>query len=144
MASSRWVTKGTRLLLLAVLAMLSALGLVSSRSDRTAAQDPTPRPNIVLIVTDDQRRDTLRYMPSVQRNLRGAGVTFSIATAETPLCCPSRASILTGKYTDNHGIWFNGLPDGGLPSSGTTAATNRRSPPGCGRRDTRPATWGST
>ncbi len=113
MASSRWVTKGTRLLLLAVLAMLSALGLVSSRSDRTAAQDPTPRPNIVLIVTDDQRRDTLRYMPSVQRNLRGAGVTLSIATAETPLCCPSRASILTGKYTHNHGIWWQGLPDGG-------------------------------
>ena len=56
------------------------------------------RPNIVLIVTDDQRWDTLEAMPSVQRLLVDHGMTFTNAFATTPSCCPSRVSLLTGQY----------------------------------------------
>lgn len=71
-------------------------------------------PNVILIVTDDQRFDTLRYMPTVSRQLVGRGVTFSNMFVTNPLCCPSRASILTGQYSHTNGVWQNSGPHGGL------------------------------
>ncbi|MBC8051354.1 MAG: sulfatase [Chitinophagales bacterium] len=68
------------------------------------AQSP---PNIVLIVTDDQRYDTLPYMPKVSALLAERGTEFTNAIITTPTCCPSRASILTGQYAHNHGIEQN-------------------------------------
>jgi N-acetylglucosamine-6-sulfatase len=65
------------------------------------------RPNIVLIVTDDQRWDTLSSMPAVQAELVAKGVTFSNAFAVNPLCCPSRASILTGRYSHTTRVYGN-------------------------------------
>jgi N-acetylglucosamine-6-sulfatase len=65
------------------------------------------RPNIVLVVTDDQRWDTLWAMPTVRAKLVGKGVTFANAFATNPLCCPSRASILTGTYSHTNGVWSN-------------------------------------
>jgi arylsulfatase A-like enzyme len=62
------------------------------------------RPNILLIVTDDQRADTLDVMPAVRRWFVDGGMSFSTAYATTPLCCPSRASFLTGQLLHNHGI----------------------------------------
>jgi arylsulfatase A-like enzyme len=85
--------------LVTALALLAAIGgtvLLISRSD--------DRPNILLIVTDDQRFDTLHGMPAVSRWFVDGGVTFSSAYTTTPLCCPSRASVLTGQYMHNHGI----------------------------------------
>ena len=65
------------------------------------------RPNVVLIVTDDQRWDTLRHMPTVQAELVGKGVTFRNAFVVNPLCCPSRATIFTGRYSHTTGVWGN-------------------------------------
>ena len=70
-------------------------------------QASTVYPNIILIVTDDQRWDSLNYMPTVQTELVAQGVTFSNAFASTPLCCPARASILTGQYAHTHGVIDN-------------------------------------
>ena len=64
-------------------------------------------PNVVLIVTDDQRWDTLSAMPTVQSELVGKGVTFANAVVVNPLCCPSRATILTGLYSHSTGIYRN-------------------------------------
>ena len=50
----------------------------------------------MLIVTDDQRWDTLSGMPGVRRLLGARGMTFENAFVSNSLCCPSRASILTG------------------------------------------------
>lgn len=85
---------------------------------RTALADPPPpddrsAPNIVLIVTDDQRWDTLYGMPSVRSLLAGHGVTFTNAFVTTPLCCPSRASTLSGRYGRANGVWDNVGPHGG-------------------------------
>jgi arylsulfatase A-like enzyme len=63
------------------------------------------RPNILLIVTDDQRADgTMDVMPQTRQWFETGGTRFSQAFATTPLCCPSRASIFSGRYTHNHGV----------------------------------------
>jgi len=62
------------------------------------------RPNIVVIMTDDMRYDDIKYMPNTQRLLVDRGVSFDGAVAASPLCCPSRASFLTGEYVHNHSV----------------------------------------
>ena len=66
------------------------------------------RPNVVVVLTDDQRWDTLSAMPTVRSELVGKGVTFSNAFVVNPLCCPSRASLLTGRYSHSTRIYTNG------------------------------------
>ena len=72
------------------------------------------RPSIVLIVTDDQRWDTLAAMPTVSSELTAKGVTFTNAFVVNPLCCPSRASLLTGLYSHSTGVYDNRGPHGGF------------------------------
>lgn len=64
------------------------------------------RPNIVLIVTDDQRYDTFDVTPAIA-SLRDESVSFNNAFVTNPVCTPSRASILTGLYSKNNGIPTN-------------------------------------
>jgi arylsulfatase A-like enzyme len=61
------------------------------------------RPNVIVIETDDQDNNLLG-METVRRLLAGAGVTFQNSYVTNPLCCPSRATFLTGQYTHNHGV----------------------------------------
>lgn len=68
------------------------------------------RPNFLVIVTDDQRFDTMEYMPNTQQLIFDQGVTFSKGYITTPFCCPSRASILTGMYAHNHWVQVNEDP----------------------------------
>jgi arylsulfatase A-like enzyme len=79
-----------------------------------AERKPAPRgvPNVLIIVTDDQRADnTLNLMPSTRKWFKQRGRTFTDAYATTPLCCPSRSSILTGQYVHNHGVKKNSQGD---------------------------------
>ncbi len=73
-------------------------------------------PNVVLIVTDDQRWNTLWAMPEVNRDLVAHGVTFTNAFVTTSLCCPSRASILTGQYSRHTGVYKDAGLHGGAPA----------------------------
>jgi N-acetylglucosamine-6-sulfatase len=75
----------------------------------------TTRPNVVVILTDDQRWDTLWAMPQVQNLLVKHGVTFTNAFVSNSFCCPSRATILTGNYSHTTGIYGNVPPHGGAP-----------------------------
>jgi N-acetylglucosamine-6-sulfatase len=85
--------------------------------DACAAQT-SPQPNFVFILADDMRYDDLAYMPKTTTLLGSRGMTFSKAFVSKPLCCPSRASILTGMYVHNHNVWFNGSSgsDAGWPA----------------------------
>ena len=74
----------------------------------TASPHPGARPNVLLIVADDQRWDTLGVMPKTNRWLRDRGVWFPNAMVATPLCCPSRSSIFIGDYAHNTGVHDNG------------------------------------
>jgi arylsulfatase A-like enzyme len=88
------------------------------------------RPNIVFIVTDDQRADTMHMTPHVMpQTLKWfrdgdaaagivGGTEYVNAFAPTPMCCPARASIFSGRYAHNHGVINNGL-GGKLLSTGT-------------------------
>jgi arylsulfatase A-like enzyme len=91
---------------IALIAALAALAL-------PAAALAKPSPNIVVILTDDQTlADYNRAsMPRTQRLLGGRGTTFGQAIATTPLCCPSRASLITGQYGHNNGVLRNNYAD---------------------------------
>ncbi len=95
--------------LLACLAVTAA----AAWAPAAPAAEPDERPSILLVLTDDQRWDTLGVMPTVQRELVGRGVTFTEAVAVNPLCCPSRATILTGQYSHTTGVYSNLPPYGG-------------------------------
>ena len=70
------------------------------------------RPNVVVVETDDQTAQSLQYMPTVLRLIGEQGVTFDNSFVSYSLCCPSRATFLTGQYPHNHGVFDNVLPYG--------------------------------
>lgn len=89
-----------------------------------AAQAGQLRPNVIVMMTDDQTVESLRVMPSVKRLLADAGVVFDASFASYPLCCPSRATLNTGQYAHNHQVLGNRPPNGGyarLDTSNTLA-----------------------
>ena len=66
------------------------------------------RPNVLVVITDDQAAEgTLDVMRQVRRRIGRQGVTFEQAYVTTPKCCPSRASFFTGRYVHNHGVISN-------------------------------------
>lgn len=85
--------------------ILIFLAIVASAASATgAAPDDENRPNIIVILVDDVRWDGLGVTghpfvetPNIDR-LAEEGVLFRNAFVTTPLCSPSRASFLTGRY----------------------------------------------
>lgn len=71
------------------------------------------RPNVVVILIDDARIDDISTMP-VAQSIANAGATFVNGFSAFPLCCPARASLLTGQYSNNHGVQSNKSPTGGF------------------------------
>ncbi|MDP9363610.1 MAG: sulfatase, partial [Chloroflexota bacterium] len=126
--ATRWTGRLTVLALL-VLA-LPVLSAVAPPAGAVAV--PSARPNIVLILLDDLDARSVEAMPNVMSLLRDQGTTFENFFVTTPLCCPSRASILRGQYAHNHGVLRNvkkGRKPGGFPTflelgrEGSTVAT---------------------
>jgi len=93
---------------LALLALVAGL-----RAFEAGGQAAASEPNVVLIVADDMRADQMVALPSVRKLIAGRGVTFKNAYVTYPICCPSRASLLTGLYLHNHGVRGNKSPTGG-------------------------------
>jgi len=92
-----------RILLFSITFFLSIVSSVFSQESR---------PNIIFILTDDQRWDALGFSgnslihtPEMDR-LAAEGVFFENAFVTTPICAASRASILTGTYERTHGYTF--------------------------------------
>ncbi|MEW1901198.1 sulfatase [Streptomyces sp. NPDC086147] len=72
------------------------------------ARAAAARPNVLLIVTDDQPKQTEWATPKTVAWLAGQGVRFTNGHATTPLCAPSRSSVFSGRYAHNHGVRNNG------------------------------------
>lgn len=70
------------------------------------------RPNIVVVMADDMRVDDLRFAPQLRHLVKAHGLTFANSFAPYPLCCPNRASFLTGQYAHNHGVFWHAPPYG--------------------------------
>ena len=86
----------------------------------TAAAEPQrgdaaqAQPNIIVVETDDQAEGMLQAMPTVQSRIIDRGVRFENSFVNFPLCCPSRATFLTGQYAHNHRVLGNTFPTGGF------------------------------
>ena len=89
--------------------LLLALVLVAVAAFPAAAAGGTKQPNIVVITTDDQTLASLSAatMPNTLESIGAGGSEFTNAVVTTPLCCPSRATLLTGQYAHNHGTLSN-------------------------------------
>ncbi len=99
------------------IAAVTATALLATGSPPLGAETPAAaatqtdaQPNVVVILVDDATVDDVmdpRVMPNVARWLTEAGVSFSTSYAPFPLCCPARATLLTGQYAHNHGVLDN-------------------------------------
>ena len=105
---------------LALLALLVLTGVSSANAERRPAH-----PNIIFILTDDLAWNLVQYMPHVQQ-MQADGATFANFFVTDSLCCPSRASIFTGEYPHDTGIFTNTGPDGGFARLGSRAARSGR------------------
>ena len=86
---------------------LSTLTIVTSEPGtlRTAGAQETP-PNILIVVTDDQRAG-MSMMPKTVKFFGGGGTTYTRGFTNTPLCCPARATLMSGTYPHNHNVVSN-------------------------------------
>ena len=98
----------------AAIALVLLVGAITAAiASRDTAWAVSAKPNIIFIVTDDQRIGTVDelndptggvWMPNVKNYFIDHGTKFTRAFVDTPECCPSRASIFTGRYAHNHGV----------------------------------------
>lgn len=109
----------SRKLLPVAIAVLCATTL-GGPSAASTSPEPAPVPassapaaNVVLIMVDDATVEDMEYMPNVQRLLVRQGTTFTRNYSPYPLCCPARATTLTGQYAHNHRVLDNVAPLGG-------------------------------
>ncbi len=103
--------------------VLTALGVTVALAVAGSATPPAgvdqaaaapARPNIVVIETDDQTLKSMRVMDNVNSLIGDRGATFRRSFVNYALCCPSRATFLTGQYMHNHGVSSNHSPEGGF------------------------------
>jgi N-acetylglucosamine-6-sulfatase len=114
--------RGVRLAVIAA-GMLALLCLLATAGFRSSAAAATPeQPSFVVIQTDDQTLDglyaafgqpKLQAMPNTQNLIAKRGMTFNRYYVSYPLCCPSRVSLMTGRYAHNNGVKGNIQPNGG-------------------------------
>jgi arylsulfatase A-like enzyme len=97
----------------AVALALAVAGLVANPAASPPARAQVARPNIVLILTDDQRIDQLDRMPILQSELVAHGTSFANGFVVDSYCCPSRTTILRGQYSHTTRIYGTGAPYGG-------------------------------
>jgi N-acetylglucosamine-6-sulfatase len=99
----------------------------ASKKSQVALLPEGQRPNFVVIQTDDQTLDQLYatytppggspipVMPNTLSQIAAKGMTLNRYYVSYPLCCPSRVSLLTGRYAHNHNVRGNVPPEGGYP-----------------------------
>jgi N-acetylglucosamine-6-sulfatase len=95
--------------LAATFALLAIVGAALLARD---AQGAPSQKNVVFILTDDMTTSELSAMPNVQSLLASQGTSFNEAYVSFPLCCPSRATMMSGLYMHNHGVHGNFPPNG--------------------------------
>jgi arylsulfatase A-like enzyme len=109
----------------ALLALLAILVLAGRQEAGAAQSSAVQKPSFVVIQTDDSTLDQLyaslnvggvevQAMPYTLSLIAGRGITFNRYYVPYPLCCPSRTSLLTGRYSHNNNVRGNVPPNGGF------------------------------
>ncbi len=123
--SSRLPARTRLIFAAALLALLASLVLAIGPRADAAQQSAAQKPSFVVIQIDDATLDQLyatfspggipiQAMPNTLALIAGRGVTFNRYYVPYPLCCPSRVSLLTGRYAHNHNVRGNVPPNGGF------------------------------
>ena len=96
-------------------ALVAAVVALAGTGAPTASVAQAPqKPNIVVLMSDDQTAASQAVMAKTNELIGGAGATFPNSFTNWPLCCPSRATFLTGQYAHNHAVLGNQPPFGGF------------------------------
>jgi arylsulfatase A-like enzyme len=104
--------------LASIVLVLAALALVGTPPTHPRAAPR--RYNVVVLMSDDQTLESMRVMRRTRISLGRAGATFNNHFVSYPLCCPSRATYLTGQFMHNHGVEGNWPPRGGYTALDST------------------------
>jgi arylsulfatase A-like enzyme len=94
-----------------LIAMLPAVQAAEAKPGAPGEWKGAP-PNILVVMTDDMAPGDIELLPNVQKLLVKRGTTFTDAIDSFPLCCPARATFITGQYAHNHGVGGNFYPFG--------------------------------
>jgi len=91
-------------------------GFAPAQEEANAQPSPTAatQPNIVFVLADDLDLAPVEKMPEINSLLAQGGASFEEAFVSYPICCPARATILTGLYSHNHDVRGNKRPVGGF------------------------------
>src|SRR5690349_13141539 len=102
-----------------------ALALTVCSITLSICAEPSSRPNILFILPDQWRAQAFGFAgdpnaktPNLDR-LQQQSVWFVNAVAGIPVCCPTRASLMTGQRATTHGVFLNDAP---LSTNATTLA----------------------
>jgi arylsulfatase A-like enzyme len=109
--------------LCATLGLTAALSPVSAESPAGAGAAAV-RPNVLVIETDDQTLESMKVMQNVNSLIGDEGAMFANSFVNYSLCCPSRATFLTGQYAHNHRVLDNESPSGGFDRFSSLHGTN--------------------
>lgn len=108
-------------MILSCLAALLVAGCAGVETDETAqeeeavaAEATAEQPNVIFVLADDLDYASAQKMPNLNSLLVEQGTSFENTFTSMSLCCPSRATILTGQYAHSSGIKGNKPPDGGF------------------------------
>jgi arylsulfatase A-like enzyme len=115
---SRWYNAAMRLpalagLTLAVCALLLPGMAAQGGAERSVAKARS-RPNIIVLMTDDQTAESVRVMRNTRRLIADQGASLTNFIVSYALCCPSRATFMSGQYAHNHRVLNNEPPFGGF------------------------------
>jgi N-acetylglucosamine-6-sulfatase len=129
MRSKPSTKKSLNLALVSFLVLQLSLGALTGRMESAMAAS---KPNLIVLMTDDLDIVTYRtalkagLLPNINEHLVKKGVSFENSFVTNAVCCPSRATLLSGQYTKNHGVrtvfggisyWLNGPNAGGESST---------------------------
>jgi len=123
-SSSPARARGRFAIALALCLLLASLVLAGLQGAKAAEPSALQKPSFVVVQVDDATLDQLyaslnvggvevQAMPYTQALIAGRGITFNRYYVPYPLCCPSRVSLLTGRYAHNHNVRGNVPPNGG-------------------------------
>jgi N-acetylglucosamine-6-sulfatase len=92
----------------------AGLALPEGKGSAAPAAPEAERPNVLVVMTDDQTLEQMRVLREVRSQIGDRGATFANSFVNFPLCCPSRATFFTGQYARNHRVLENVGPLGGF------------------------------